>query len=110
MGSTADCQIRSAFGGTIHLLNRKTRKAETPALGAVAVQSSYGTSSHVEAKQHHVAVADDVVLALGPHDALLARAFPSVVRDELVVADRLGADESALEVGVDHSRGDRRGV
>ncbi len=38
MGSTADCHIRSAFGGTIHLLNRKTRKAETLALGAVETQ------------------------------------------------------------------------
>lgn len=61
-------------------------------------------SSDVEPKQHHVAVANDVVLALGPHDALLARPFPTVVGHEFVVADRLGADESALEADRDSTQ------
>src|SRR5262245_36598047 len=38
--------------------------------------------SNVEPEQHHVAVLDDVLLSLGPNDALFARTFPPIVRDE----------------------------
>ena len=60
--------------------------------------------SHVEPEQHHVAVGDDVLLALAPHRAGLARgdlAPEPVVVGEL---DGLGADEPLLEVGVDDAR------
>src|SRR5712691_1426070 len=53
---------------------------------------------------HHVAVLDDVVLALEPQRAPGARArFGSGV-EELVPADRLGADEVLLEIRVDRAR------
>ncbi len=58
----------------------------------------------------HVAVLHDVLLAFRPDDALFLRAFPAAVRDELIVAHRLGANEAALEIGVNHARCLRRGV
>src|SRR5690606_7961278 len=64
---------------------------------------------HVEAEMHHVAVAHDVVLAFQPHFSLLLRARLAAVGDEVLVGDRLGTDEAALEVAVDHARGLRRG-
>src|SRR5215831_11250715 len=67
-------------------------------------------SSNIEAEQHHVAVLHDVLLALGSHDALFARALPSVVLHEIIIAHRLGADEPALEIGVDYARRHRRRV
>ena len=59
----------------------------------------------VEAEQHHVAVLDDIVLALGAELAGVARAGFAAAADVIVVGDRLGADEAALEVGVDFARG-----
>src|SRR3982751_4077182 len=66
--------------------------------------------SHIEPKEHDVTVRDDILLPLGARDALLARALPAAVRDELRVRDRLGADEALLEVGVNDARGDGGGV
>src|SRR5690348_5035876 len=64
----------------------------------------------VEQEVHHVAVLDDVVLALAAHVAGLFRALITAERDVIVVGDRLGADEAALEVGVDDPRRLRRRV
>src|SRR5689334_10936177 len=61
-----------------------------------------------EAEVHHVAVGDDVVFALEPQPSGIARAGLAAERDVIVIADRLGADEAALEVGVDHTRRLRR--
>ena len=46
--------------------------------------------SHVEPEQQHVAVLDDVFLALDPHLAGLLRADLAAAGDEVVVGDRLG--------------------
>ena len=54
---------------------------------------------HVE----DVAFADDVVLALHADLAVRLRGLHRPRRDQLVVADDLGADEPALQVGVDHA-------
>src|SRR3546814_13028301 len=64
--------------------------------------------SHVEAKVKDIAVLDDVVLALGAHLAGLLGAGLAAAADEVVVGDGLGADEAALEVGVDDAGGLRR--
>src|SRR5690242_16277017 len=53
---------------------------------------------------HHVAVGDDVLLALETQPARIARTRLAAERDIIVVADRLGANEAALEVGVDDAR------
>ena len=56
-----------------------------------------------KAEMHHVAVRDDVFLALEPHLAGIARAGLAAERDIVVVGDGLGADEALLEIGVDHA-------
>src|SRR6185503_3979988 len=65
-------------------------------------------ASDVEPEMNHVAFLDDIGLALEPELAGLARALFAAPRDVLVVADDLGADEAALEVGVDRTGGLRR--
>src|SRR6516162_1689522 len=57
---------------------------------------------------HDVAVGDDVGLALEPHLARLLRAGLAAERHIIVVGDGLGADEAALEVGMDDGGGLRR--
>src|SRR5262244_1539522 len=49
---------------------------------------------------HHVSVLDDVVLALEPQRAFGTRVGLGTGLDELVPADRLGADEVFLEIRV----------
>src|SRR5688572_24110861 len=61
--------------------------------------------SDVEAEQHHVAVLGDIVLALGAELALVARARFAAAGEEIVIGDGLGADEAALEIGMDDARG-----
>src|SRR5258708_22965446 len=69
-----------------------------------------GSGSNIESEENHVAVLDHVFLALGPDDALFAGALPAGIGDKVVVADGFGANEPALEVGVNHARGHRSGV
>src|SRR5687768_9930128 len=54
---------------------------------------------------HHVAVGDDVFLALEPQLADVARAGLAAALDVVVERDGLGADEAALEVRMDHAGG-----
>src|SRR5204862_6424460 len=60
--------------------------------------------SHVESDLEHIAVFDDVVLAFDAHPSLLLRLRPGSDVEELAPLDHLGADEAALQVGVDHAR------
>ena len=60
-------------------------------------------ASDVEAEQHHVAVLNDIILAFRPHLAGVARSRFAAEIDEVFVGDGLGADEAALEVGVNLS-------
>ena len=53
----------------------------------------------------HVTVGHQVVAALEPQRALVARAGVAAGLDERVPADDLGADEALLDVGVDLARG-----
>src|SRR3954454_19497566 len=59
-------------------------------------------------EMHDVAVGDHVILALKPQLAAVARAGFAAERDVIVISDGLGADEAALEIGMDHARGLRR--
>src|SRR5258707_6117503 len=80
------------------------RRATTCSRSSTAARSSGDSDSDVEADVEHVAVFDDVGLALEP---LLAPARDLGVRaelDEVVPADHLAADEAACDV-----RADRRG-
>ena len=63
-----------------------------------------GKGSHVEPEQHHVAVMDDILLALLAQLARIARAAFTAQRDVIVIGDRLRADEAAFEIGVDFAR------
>src|SRR5262245_22417327 len=67
-------------------------------------------SSDIEPEQHDVSVLDDVFLALGPNDAFLARALPTAIGHEFIVANGLSTDEPALEVGVNRAGRHGRGV
>src|SRR5260221_13509530 len=59
--------------------------------------------SYVEEEMHHVAVLDDVGLALQPHLAGLLRSHLAVEAHVLVIGDDLGADEDLLEISVDRA-------
>ena len=61
-----------------------------------------------EPEVHHVAVGDHIVLAFQPHLAGIARAGFAAEGHVVVIGNGLGADEAALEVGVDHRRRLRR--
>src|SRR5690606_30053476 len=64
---------------------------------------------HVEAELHDVAVGHDVVLALDPRLSCSTHSGDRTGLDQVLEGDHLGLDEAALEVGVDHPRGLRRG-
>ncbi len=54
---------------------------------------------------HHVAFLHDVLFAFEAEQALLARSRIGASAGEVCVADDLGADEAALDVGVDRAGG-----
>ena len=60
---------------------------------------------HVEAEVDHVAVLDDVLLALAAQQSLFLCRRDAAAADHVVEIDRFGADETALDVGVDLARG-----
>src|SRR5471032_1269839 len=64
--------------------------------------------SNIEAEQNHVAVLDLVLFSFAAHFARSFRALLSAELHVIVVADRLGANEAALEVAVDHAGSLRR--
>src|SRR3954453_7063581 len=55
-----------------------------------------------EAKQQNVPVLHHVFLALGPCQPLLPGPFPAAHPHEIVIRDRLRANEPFLEIRVDH--------
>src|SRR6185436_8700210 len=63
----------------------------------------------VEPEVHHIAFLDDVFLALEAQLAGVAGTRLALEPEIVVVRDDLGADEPALEVGMDDARGLRRG-
>src|SRR6266571_8855624 len=65
--------------------------------------------SDIEPEVDYVAVAHDVFLSFQPHLSGFFRALLAFAGDVVSVGDHFGADEAALEVGVDHARGLRRG-
>src|SRR5947207_13113564 len=73
----------------------------------MTITSKNRSGSDVESEQHDIAVLHDILFSLRAHNTFLARALPPTVRNEVVVADRFGADESSLEVSVNHARGNR---
>lgn len=60
---------------------------------------------HVETEVDHVAVLDDVLLALAAQQPLFLCRRDAAAADHVVEIDRFGADEAALDVGVDLARG-----
>ena len=56
------------------------------------------------AEVDHVAVEDDVLLAFEPQLAVVAAGGERAAREQVLVAHDLGADEAALDVGVDLAR------
>ena len=60
---------------------------------------------HVEAEIDHVAILDDVLLALAAQQSLFLCRRDAAAADHVVEIDRFGADEAALDVGVDLARG-----
>ncbi len=64
--------------------------------------------SGVEPEQHHVAVLDDIFLAFVARLAGFLGGDFAAERDIIVIGDGLGADEAALEIGMDDAGGLRR--
>ena len=60
--------------------------------------------SDVEAEMHDVAVRDHIILALEPQAAGVAGAGLAAERHVIVIGDGFGADEAALEIGMDDRR------
>src|ERR1700676_3530764 len=78
---------------------------------APADAQSCGTAlSDVEAEMHDVAFAHDVFLAFEPQSPRLARTGFAAVVDVILERDDLGTNETALEIGVNHTSGLRRGA
>src|SRR5215510_6108662 len=71
-------------------------------------QSFGRAGSSREAEQHHVAVADHVLLALKAHLAGGLRTLLAAETDVVIVGDGLHTDETLLEVGMDGARRARR--
>src|SRR5580658_4831842 len=63
---------------------------------------------HVESKVHHIALFDDVFLAFQAQLSGLLRACLALEFDEVIVGNYFGANEAALEIGVDDARRLRR--
>src|SRR5438128_2070891 len=61
--------------------------------------------SDVKPDQQHVAVLHDVLLALQAHLARGLALGPAAGRGEVVVGDRLGADEAARQIAMDRAGG-----
>src|ERR1019366_4968597 len=59
--------------------------------------------SDVESEEKNVPILHDVLLSFRSHHSFLLRALPSAVRDEVVEAHRLRANEATLEVRVNHA-------
>ena len=64
-------------------------------------ERSTSTDLRRKPEMHDVAVGDHIILAFQPHLADVARAGFAAERHIVVVGDGLGADEAALEIGVD---------
>src|SRR3954468_6266479 len=86
--------------------NPRSRDANDSATSRVARTSPSRTSqgiSDVEPDLEDVAVLDLVVLAFDAELADFLGLVPRTEVEQLVPADDLGADEAALQVGVDHA-------
>src|SRR3990167_11031477 len=82
---------------------RAALEQEKRAAGAALVTDQ--VRSDVEQEVQHVAVLDHVLLAFRTHLAGLFRACFTLVLDEVLEGDGLGADEAPLEIGVDDAGG-----
>src|SRR5687767_14458028 len=108
MAATATCS------GSLPASVAQPGRARNAAISARTCRAMFTLSkpkparSDVEPEMHDVGLADDVFLALEAQLARLARTGFPLVRDVVVERDGFGADEAALEVGVDHARGLRR--
>src|SRR5579864_8788568 len=80
---------------------RARREVASSAEASTSPLRSSQAISDVEPDLQHVAVLHLVVLALDAKLALLLGRLPRAEGEELVPADHLGADEPALQVGVD---------
>src|SRR5262245_4843564 len=79
-----------------------------PAPNTMTFTARTPSALDVEPEVDHVAFLHDVGLAFEPQLAGFFRAVLAAPRDVLVVADDLGANEAALEIGMDRAGGLRR--
>src|SRR5258705_1609765 len=68
------------------------------------------TQLHVKLEQQYVAVLNDVFLAFHAVEPLVSGGGDGTAADQIVVGNRLGFDEAALEIAVDDAGGLGRGV
>src|SRR5574337_1614068 len=88
---------------------RPRKPSENPQIPSAArgrqakISAEIPAFSGGEAEMHDVAVGDDIVLALEPELAGLPRARFAAKGHIVLVSDRLGANEAALEIAMDHA-------
>src|SRR5262245_40613977 len=101
--------VEAAFLGPSQAVAALPRGSRLPGIARNILINLYNlsVSLDVEAEVDDVAVLDDVVLALDAELADLAAARLAAELDEVAPVDDLGADEAALDVGVDLARGAR---
>src|SRR5690606_31025333 len=81
-------------------VGRRSRSATIP-----LPRLAHALDLDVEPEQEDIAVLHDVILALRADEPLFARGFLRAFPLEVGERERFGADESALEVGVDLAGG-----
>src|SRR5712691_8298371 len=88
-------------GGLLGLTWAGLAPADRASFLGAFLNPGYGSRRKPEVE--HVAVGDHVVLAFQPHLAGIARPDLAAERRIVVKRNGLGADEAALEIGVDHA-------
>jgi|GEM_PF-5509323 len=91
---------------SVSLSRVRASPAGWPALrrAMTAVRWPLGVSV-VKSEVHHIAVGDDIVFAFQPEFARIARARFALAGDIIAIGNGFGADETLLEIGVDHAGG-----
>ena len=79
------------------------RFANRPDNATLTLTKAGHSSSHIEEEVTHVAILDDVVLALDAHGSTLFGLAHATGLDQLRVGDHLRADEAALDVRVNRT-------
>src|SRR5262245_1470060 len=80
-----------------------TRSSGFCSIGAVCLNTQAFITLDIESKENYIAVPDDVFFAFEPHPTFLFCCCSRSGFDHIFIGYHLGADESALQVGVNRA-------